>query len=123
MSIFDDPAERLAKWTERRMAGGHDERCEQRERSYICHCRKRARIARGLVTPPDEDLHFPPPSCPTCYGDLDTDGDAWTCGACSLSWDMDGSASSAEFTDDYGSDFGGEQWGDLMRDLARQAAS
>lgn len=122
MSIFDNPAERLEKWTERRDAGHHDRKCEQRERSYICHCRKRARIGRGLTTPPTEDLYFPPPSCPSCNGDLNCDGDSWDCHKCGLSWDSYGTGSSAKFTDDYGTDFGGEQFGRLMRDLADGAA-
>lgn len=122
MSVWDDPAERLAKWVERREAGDHDEQCEQRERSFICHCHKRGRIARGVVSVPDEDLYFPPPDCPSCAGDLDFDGDSWSCHSCRLSWDSSGTAASAVFLDDYGTDFGGEQFGALMRDKARGAA-
>lgn len=119
MSIFDNLDERLAQWTERRVAGQHDEQCEQRERSYICHCSKRAREARGLTVTPDSDLYFPPPDCPSCDGELDCDaGDSWSCPHCRISWDIDGRASTAYFEDEFG-DFDGEQFGPLLRDLAR----
>jgi len=115
MSAWDDPADRMARW----LNGTHDDRCEQRERNWLCHCSKRRRESRGLTVPPTEDLYFPPPDCPECTGDLEFDGDLWDCPTCRLAWSSDGRASTARFTDDYGTDFGGEQFGHLMRDLRR----
>lgn len=114
MSIWENLEERLARWKTQ----SHDQLCEQQERSFICHCRKRARIARGLTELPNEDLYFPPPDCPVCDGDLEFDGDGFTCPTCSLSWDSSGSASSVQFTDDHGDNFGGEQFGRLLRAIA-----
>ena len=84
-------------------AGQHDETCEWEPGFYLCHCSKRRREAAGHTEVPTDDLDFPPPSCPRCYADLEHDGDGWDCTTCALSWDSDGSASSATFTDDYGS--------------------
>lgn len=91
--------------------GLHDSDCEFRsEGFYLCHCSKRRREARGLTTPPIDDLEFPPPSCPvrSCYKDLEHDGDRWRCYDCNLSWDSDGRGYSAQFTDDYGPNLAAE---------------
>lgn len=114
MSIFDNPVERLEAWKN----NGHDDECEQRERSYICHCAKRRRLATGLTEVPTDDLYFPPPTCTHCHGDLEYDGDLWECPKCHIVWDRSGEASTARFVDDYGTDFGGEQFGHLMRHMA-----
>ena len=121
MSVWDDPAERLTKWVERREAGDHDEQCEQRERSYICHCGKRARLASGLTEPPE--FWYRSPQCGHCLEDLTHDGDGWVCNRCHTSWPSNASdGERGRFDDDYGTDFGGEQFGALMRDKARGAA-
>lgn len=113
MTVWDNPAERQAKW----IADGHDSQCEQRERSFICHCDKRQRESRGLTDLPTEDLYFPSPDCPVCYGGLEHDDDGWDCQRCHISWNSDGRGSSANFTDDMGTGWGGEQFGSLMHDL------
>jgi hypothetical protein len=82
--------------------GLHDAECEWDKNHRLCHCSKRRREAEGFTTPPDEDLYFPPPDCPHCAGDLEFDGDGFSCYKCRLSWDSRGSGSSARFTDDYG---------------------
>lgn len=83
--------------------GEHDDECEYDTRGfYLCHCSKRRREASGNVKPPDEDLYFPPPLCPRCGRDVNSDGDSWDCVSCRLQWDYSGYACSAEFTDDYG---------------------
>src|ERR1044071_7250262 len=87
--------------------GLHDAEGESRRRVgrvvvLMCHCSKRRREAAGFTTPPDEDLYFPPPSCPRCHERLDHDGDGWLCDRCCLSWDSNGCGSSCRFTDDYG---------------------
>lgn len=85
-----------------RHAPDADQQCERTDRSTLCHCRKRARIARGVTELPTDDLWFPPPSCPSCYADTWWDDDCWRCDRCSLAWDSRGSGSSAHWTDDYG---------------------
>ena len=83
--------------------GEHDDECEYDTRGYyLCHCSKRRREANGHGELPNEDLYFPPPSCPRCDNDLDSDGDSWRCYACRLQWSYSGDSDSAEFTDDYG---------------------
>ena len=82
--------------------GLHDSECEWRANGhYICHCSKRSREENGFTTPP-EDLYFPPPNCSHCDGDLEFDGDGFTCEHCNVAWDSDGTR--ARFTDDYGQD-------------------
>jgi hypothetical protein len=83
--------------------GEHDEQCEYHpEGFYLCHCRKRRRLAAGHTELPNPGLDFPPPPCPNCYGDLSFDGDGWDCRPCHLSWSSDGS--NPHWTDDYGDD-------------------
>lgn len=110
-----------AEWDERVEAdyrasverGEHDERCEYDVRGfYLCHCSKRRREASGFTEPPTDDLFFPPPDCTHCDKPLDHDGDGWSCYACSLSWDSNGSGESARFTDTFGDDLkaDAERW-------------
>lgn len=115
-------AQRLDRYAKAHAEGMHDSKCEQRERSSLCHCSKRRREARGLTTPPAEDLYFPPPDCPSCGGDLEFDGDGFTCPTCALSWDSNGTGSSAKFDDEYGDDIGGERWGRRLVDLVSEEA-
>lgn len=79
--------------------GEHDETCESRERSRICHCAKRRREATGHTTPPGELIHQAP-LCPRCMGEVHVDADGFECRPCSASWGFDGIE--ASFTDDYG---------------------
>jgi hypothetical protein len=103
-----------AEWKARCMAehaaevarGEHDSECEYGRSVSItflmlCHCSKRKRERGGFATPPEDDLEFPPPSCPRCHGDLDHDED-WSCHSCSLSWELNGRGHTCRFTDDYG---------------------
>ena len=122
MSGWFDPESRLARYKDQLEKGQHDHRCEQRERSFICHCRKRRRVARGLTTVPAEDLYFPPPSCPSCGADVHHDGDGWRCDPCSLSWNSAGDAWSAEFIDEYG-ELDGEQFGCRMAEVIRKGGT
>ncbi|KEP75877.1 hypothetical protein HR12_21025 [Microbacterium sp. SUBG005] len=86
--------------------GEHDTDCEYHpEGFYLCHCRKRARIAQGFVEPPSGELYFPPPSCLRCHGDLDYD-EGWTCHECRLHWSAAGT--DAEYQDDHGDDLAAE---------------
>jgi hypothetical protein len=118
MSIWDDIGTRLDGWRTQY----HDEECEQRERSYICHCEKRERERVGLTELPTENLEFPPPDCPVCDRTLEFDGDGFNCQRCHISWNSRGDGSSARFDDDFGTDFGGEQFGPRLSDLAREDA-
>lgn len=92
--------------------GEHDEQCEFDPGGfYLCHCSKRQREAAGFTEPPIDHLDFPPPDCPRCGEELIHE-EGWDCGKCSLSWDPDGAASSARFTDIYGDDLAAdaERW-------------
>jgi len=90
----------IERWKQAYREGGHDDQCEQRERSFLCNCHKRKREQDGLVDMPTEDLYFPPPICPSCERELWHDGDGWCCNTCALTWDSNGSASSVRRTDD-----------------------
>lgn len=99
---FEEWDAQLATSHAEQVANGlHDEACEWELKFYICHCRKRRREATGLVTPPTDELEFPPPNCTHCYRELWHDGDVWQCDQCHLSWDSSGQGG-ATFTDDYG---------------------
>jgi hypothetical protein len=93
--------------------GEHDDQCEYHpEGFYLCHCKKRARVATGLTELPDTPLDFPPPSCSNCYADTEFDGDSFVCHECHLAWSSDGT--DPHWTDDYGDD--------LPQDSAKWAA-
>lgn len=79
--------------------GEHDDECESRPRSRLCHCSKRRRIAAGHGELPGE-LIFNSPSCPRCWGDAHHDGDGFVCETCKVSWSNNGV--DAHFYDDYG---------------------
>lgn len=80
-------------------AGKHDNECESRPNSRLCHCAKRRREASGFTELPGELIHQAP-MCPRCYNDVDFDGDGWACQECSVSWSENGLT--AAWTDDYG---------------------
>ena len=109
------------EWTERVAVhylaaverGEHDEQCEFDVGGfYLCHCSKRRREVEGFTEPPTDDLYFPPPDCPHCDEGLYHDGNGWACDNCSLSWESNGSGSSARFIDSYGDDLkaDAERW-------------
>jgi hypothetical protein len=82
--------------------GEHDSQCEYDPRGFfLCHCKKRRRVAAGVTEPPADELYFPPPTCPRCRVDLEYD-EGWRCDSCHLRWREDGTH--AEFTDEYGDD-------------------
>lgn len=101
----------------------HDDECEQRERSSLCHCSKRKREREGLTG--EAAIHFPPPHCGRCLVDLEFDGDTFGCPTCKLQWSArqhgDGDTSD-EYTDDFGDDIGGEQFGRRIRDIVLEKA-
>ena len=105
-------------------AGQHDSRCEQRERSSLCHCSKRARETAGNTDLPQMVISMP--TCGTCGADLDYDGDSFDCPGCSATWPANANDGdkATEFTDDYGDEytFGGEQYGARLYDLAGGSA-
>lgn len=119
-TVWNNPQMRADEFAKQVDAGRHDHECEQQERSWLCNCAKRRRLAAGPTELPTEDLYFPPPDCPVCAGDLEFDGDGFTCPKCHLAWNSSGTASSVHFTDEYGTNFGGEQFGRLMRDVLRE---
>jgi hypothetical protein len=98
---------------------GHDSDCEQRIEPnatgpggmapgfYVCHCRRRARITRGLLDLPTDPPEFPPPQCPVgdCGRDLDHDGDNWHCTHCHITWHSGrGERLTPEWDDTYATD-------------------
>lgn len=108
MRHFDRYCEQLA-------AGEHDHECEQRERSGICHCQKRRRLAEGRTEPPT--LIYEAPTCNGCWKSASHDGDGWVCHRCGV--DFDGYDEPGRWNDDYGPEpFGGEQFGERLIVLA-----
>lgn len=122
MSGLEDwNAQKIDRYREALELGRHDEECEQRERSSLCHCSKRRREARGLTTPPE--IWHRAPQCGGCRDDLSYDGDQWHCRRCATAWDIEAEDFSAgTFTDDYGDDIGGERLGRRMLDIAMGGA-
>jgi hypothetical protein len=96
-------------------AGEHDGECEYGPRLcrplgrsdgpagivliHMCHCSKRLREARGDTMLPGP-VEWRSPTCPTCYGEVDGDGDSWACDTCHVTWGGDGET--AEWSDVYG---------------------
>lgn len=62
----------------------HDEMCERLPDFYICHCSKRARIARGMVELPDLTIQYP--ICGGCGHEVDHDGESFVCYRCLVTW-------------------------------------
>jgi hypothetical protein len=87
--------------------GEHDEQCEYLAIPgfYLCHCHKRARLARGLTEPPELEWQYP--TCTGCWNEVEGDADGFNCRGCGTSWSHDGAG---HFHDDYG---------DLQASLAR----
>jgi hypothetical protein len=80
--------------------GEHDPQCEWRPTGFfLCNCSKRSRERRGLTKPPGP-LIYQMPICPTCYEEVEHDGDSYTCPRCCVAWDERGEV--ATFQDDYG---------------------
>lgn len=79
--------------------GEHDSECEFEAipRWWICNCHKRARLARGLTTPPGLEHQYP--VCLGCDEEVDHDGDGFCCERCGVSWN---SRDEGHFTDDMG---------------------
>ena len=111
-------AQELERFAEAMLLDLHDEQCEQRERSSLCHCSKRRREAEGFTEPPM--IYFQDPVCGHCGGVVGSDGDNWACPRCKVAWPMRaGDGDRGEFLDEYGDDIGGEQFGDRLVDLVR----
>lgn len=114
-------ARHLARYAEQVASGGHDDACEQRERSSLCHCSKRRRERDGKIDLPS--LSFYAPTCDGCNQEVEFDGDGFSCPRCSVSWDRhatDGDKAD-HFTDDHGpSPFGGEQFGERLLVVVRR---
>ena len=125
MTFLEDwNARHLARYREEYAAGKHDVRCEQRERSGICHCSKRRREAEGKTELPA--LFFDSPWCDGCNEHVEHDGDSFTCPTCRVSWSTsatDGDRAD-HFTDDYSRDgsFGGEQFGKRLAEIVGGAS-
>ncbi|NUS02035.1 MAG: hypothetical protein HOV97_05670 [Nonomuraea sp.] len=120
MTLIDDwNKQHVQTYLQQYEMGLHDIDCEQRERSYICHCSKRKREAEGKTTLPQ--IYFTMPICDGCNKEVDHDGDNFFCPRCKVAWvGHTGDGDQADhFIDDYGTeDFGGEQFGERLIALA-----
>jgi hypothetical protein len=96
--FFEDTGNHFIGSVER---GEHDFRCEylRGAPSYLCHCSKREREAKGFTEPPG-DLEWVSPICPRCDEHVEHDGDSWNCPRCHAYWNSQGM--DAQFYDDYG---------------------
>jgi hypothetical protein len=79
--------------------GEHDDQCEYQAIKgwYLCNCSKRARLKRGLTTPPELEHQYP--ICLGCNEEVNHDGDGWNCPRCSTSWN---SRNEGHFYDEFG---------------------
>lgn len=79
--------------------GEHDDQCEYQAIKgwYLCNCSMRARLKRGLTTPPELEHQYL--ICLGCNEEVDHDGDGWNCPRCSTSWN---SRNEGHFYDEYG---------------------
>jgi hypothetical protein len=95
--------------------GEHDTQCEYEAipRWFICNCHKRARIARGMTTPPELEWQYP--VCLGCNEEVDGDPDGFNCERCAVTWSREGH--DAEFTDDHG-----DLWAEINEAKAAAAA-
>lgn len=97
----------LKRWEERAAQshaesverGEHDDQCEYQAIKgwYLCNCSMRARLKRGLTTPPELEHQYP--VCLGCDQSVDHDGDSFYCPRCSTSWN---SRNEGHFTDEFG---------------------
>lgn len=120
--LGDYQQRRLDRYGEELARGLHDDDCEARERSSLCHCSKRRREREGKTELPE--LWFYAPVCGGCDQEVEFDGDGFDCPRCHVSWGRDANDGDKadEWTDDYGSDIGGEQWGERLLVLALRPA-
>lgn len=81
--------------------GEHDDQCEYQAIKgwYLCNCSQRARIKRGMTTPPGLEHQYL--ICLGCNEEVDSD-DGWHCPRCSTSWDYNSDGSDGAFTDEFG---------------------
>ena len=79
----------------------HDQLCERLPNFYLCHCRLRDRLARGVVDLPMLIMNYP--TCGGCSRETSHDGDSLICDHCHVTWaDNAGDGDDAErFTDNY----------------------
>lgn len=79
--------------------GEHDDQCEYQAIKgwYLCNCSMRARLKRGLTTPPELEHQYP--ICLGCDQSVDHDGDSFYCPRCSTAWN---SRNEGHFTDEFG---------------------
>ena len=110
-------ADRRARYNAELAKGLHDDNCEQRDRFWICHCSKRARIAKGVTDPPELINMYP--VCAGCDREVYHDGDSFRCDNCHVSWPA-GPETPGEFTDDHGDlSEDGDRWGSRLIESVR----
>lgn len=79
----------------------HDDQCEQLPDFYLCHCRKRERLARGLTQLPRLIVEWP--ICSGCSNAVQHDGDSLRCDRCHVKWGANAGddEEAAHFWDDH----------------------
>lgn len=120
MNIENWNARKLDRFREALDLELHDEECEQRERSSLCHCSKRRREAAGFTEPPHIEFHAP--CCGRCGNEVHFDADYFRCDTCSTTWSTRASdGDRGTFNDDHGApeNFGGEQFGRRLVEIVR----
>jgi hypothetical protein len=113
-------AQHLDRYADALARGLHDDDCEQRERSSLCHCSKRRRELNGKTEPPQ--IEFTYPVCTGCRQEVEGDGDSFACPRCCVSWSARASdGDRGEFNDDYGPAVDpGERCGRRLVDLVTE---
>jgi hypothetical protein len=99
---FDWTQRSIDRHVEQVAAGLHDGSCEWRRDRFLCHCEKRARIARGLTDLPVLSIQYP--ICLGCDESVDMEDGQFYCPRCHALWGQhatDGDRAIA-WTDDYG---------------------
>lgn len=101
-------ADSVARYEEARAAGLHDELCGNLPALgfHLCHCAKRAREARGVLTPPT--LTCESPTCDGCDATVSHDADGWVCHNCNTTWGDGSYGQPGTFHDVYGDDLAAE---------------
>lgn len=119
-------ARRLERYRKQLAANEHDKSCEQRERSGLCHCRKREREAIGLTELPV--IHFCAPECGLCGVEVEGNWDDFYCLSCGAKWKPgagDGDRADS-WGDDYGDDLvapGNHRFGQRLIEIVREQAT
>lgn len=100
--------------------GEHDEYCEQDMSGfYVCHCRKRSRLAKGITEVPGPLIQVYP-TCRGCWLEVEFEDGFFICPRCHVHWPTEDEYAEGEFNDDHGDEILAE---DKARWLVKKAAA